>query len=155
MWPPSWAGSRHRVNNQLECFSKHTDPEPPAVSPDLLRGEKSQDPLQPGPTSKLRPRKNKFRAARAPREEAVVREPLLDPTLVNFFLILYRWRRQSLQISISPHGPTSVLLQRKHKGCLLRLFLHHFTWLFKAVAFLPPFWNLNEEERVSRVQAVM
>lgn len=43
VWPP-WAGSRHRVNNQLECFSKHADPEPPAASPHSLGGEKSQDP---------------------------------------------------------------------------------------------------------------
>lgn len=74
-----------------------------------------------------------------------MRAPLLDPTVVNFFLTLCRWRRRSLQISISPHCPISVLLQRKQKGCLFRLFLHHFTWLFKAVAFLLPFWNLNEE----------
>lgn len=44
LWDPSWkhlegwcgrlwASNRHRVNNQLECFSKHADPEPPSASP--------------------------------------------------------------------------------------------------------------------------
>lgn len=27
------AGSRPRINNQPECFSKHADPEPPEASP--------------------------------------------------------------------------------------------------------------------------
>ena len=50
-----------------------------------------------------------------------------------------------------PTLPPSFLLQRKQNGCLLRLFLPHFTRLFKAIVSLLPSQNLNEEYRVSEL----
>lgn len=137
----SKAGNRPRVNNQPDAFPNTQTLSglwPPLSSPGSPGGEKSQNPST-RLTSKLSPRKNKLRAARVPEEEAVMREPLPGPTLVNVFLILCRWRRLSLQISISLHCLPSLLLQRKQKERLSRLFFYHFTRLFKAITFL----NLN------------
>lgn len=109
-----WASNRHRVNNQPECFSKHETLSRPRPLLARQGGARSQDPSI-RLTSKLRPRKNKLGAARVP-EEAVVRVPLPDPTLVNVFLILCRCRRPPLQIPISLRCPLPSSCRENKKG---------------------------------------
>lgn len=152
-----WASNSPRVNNQPECFSNmHTQSrlQPPGPQ----GGVKSQGPST-RLTSKLWPRKNKLGGwrgqnarggggGRSSRERATSRPHTGE--------LLFNSMQMEEAVFTDFHLPTlpsppPLLLQRKQKGCLLRFFLYHFTWLFKAITFLLPFQNLDSKYRVSRV----